>query len=132
MKLSGEMNKSLSENVLRSRLDAALRSLVSGRPMIEGSLSTIRVTCGNPNCRCAKGEKHISHILTSKINKKTKSIYVPTDMVEEVTAWVEEHRRMKKKFKEISALGEQLIKQHVAVRRAVAKNLKLRKATPPT
>ncbi len=126
------MNKGLSENVLRSRLDAALRNLACGQPMIEGSLSAIRVTCGNPNCRCAKGEKHISHILTRKVNKKTKSVYVPADMVEEVTAWVEEHRRLKKKLKEISALSEQLIKQHVAVRRAVARNLKLRSQSNPT
>lgn len=126
------MKKGLSENVLRKRLDAALQNLGGGKPMIEGSLAAIRVTCGNPNCRCAKGEKHTSHILTSKVNKKTKSVYVPTDMVEEVTAWVEEHRRVKKKLKEISALGEQLIKQHVAVRRAVAKNLKLQNASPPT
>lgn len=126
------MNKGLSENVLRSRLDAALRNLACGQPMIEGSLSAILVTCGNPNCRCAKGEKHISHILTRKVNKKTKSVYVPADMVEEVTAWVEEHRRLKKKLKEISALSEQLIKQHVAVRRAVARNLKLRSQSNPT
>ena len=126
------MKKTLSENVLRKRLDAALQNLGGGKPMIEGSLAAIRVTCGNPNCRCAKGEKHISHIITSKVNKKTKSVYVPTDMVEEVTAWVEEHRRVKKKLKEISALSEQIIKQHVAVRRAVAKNLKLQNASPRT
>lgn len=74
------MNKWLSENVLRTRLDAEIRGLVNGKPMIESSLGAIHATCGNPNCRSAKGEKHISHILTGKVNKKTKSIYVPTDI----------------------------------------------------
>ena len=122
----------LSENVLRTRLLAAMKTLDGGKPLIEGSLSAVKVTCGNPNCRCAQGEKHVSHLLTSKVKGKSKSVYVPTDMVEEVSAWVAEHRRIKKALKEISALSEQIIRQHVAVRRAVAKNRPVKKESSPT
>ena len=116
--------KGISINVLKTRRKAAIKNLTSGKPFVEGSLTKVRVTCGNPNCRCAKGEKHISHILTKKVRGKTKSVYVPVDMVEEVGKWVLEHRRIKKELKEISALSEQIIKQHVSTKQAVSKNLK--------
>lgn len=117
------MKTGTSVNVLKARRDAGINRLSGGKPFIEGSLARIRVKCGNPNCRCAQGEKHLSHILTKKVGGKTQSVYVPVDMVEEVTEWIQEHRRIKKKLKEISALGEQIIRQHVKVNRAVSRNL---------
>lgn len=116
----------ISSNVLNTRRNAAIKRLADSRPFIEGSLTKIRVTCGNPNCRCAQGEKHISHVLTKKVRGKTKSLYVPVELVEEVTKWVAEHRRIKRELKEISALSEQIIRQHVSSRQAVNKNLKHR------
>lgn len=116
----------ISSNVLNTRRNAAIKRLADSRPFIEGSLTKIRVTCGNPNCRCAHGEKHISHVLTKKVRGKTKSLYVPVELVEEVTKWVAEHRRIKRELKEISALSEQIIRQHVSSRQAVNKNLKHR------
>lgn len=115
--------KGISINVLKTRRNAAIRRLADSKPFIEGSLTKIRVKCGNPNCCCAQGEKHISHVLTKKVCGKTKSLYVPVDLVEEVTKWVEEHRRIKRELKEISALSEQIIRQHVSTRQAVNKNL---------
>lgn len=115
--------KGISINVLKTRRNAAIRRLADSKPFIEGSLTKIRVTCGNPNCCCAQGEKHISHVLTKKVCGKTKSLYVPVDLVEEVTKWVEEHRRIKRELKEISSLSEQIIRQHVSTRQAVNKNL---------
>jgi hypothetical protein len=117
--------KGISVNVLKKRRDAAIKRLSSGKPLMEGSLGKKRVTCGNPNCRCVKeGEKHISHVLTKKVRGKTKSVYVPVDMVEEVSEWIKEHRRVKEELKKISALSEQIIKQHVSTKRAASKNIK--------
>ena len=118
------MQQVISNNVLISRRNAILKRLTSGKSFIEGSLKQIGVKCGNPNCKCSKGEKHISHILTRKIDGKTKSIYVPVAMVKEVTEWVEEYRRIKKRIRKVTAMNEQIIKQHVRVSRAVASNLK--------
>jgi hypothetical protein len=87
-------------------------------PLLQGSLAQIGVTCGNPNCRCARGEKHRSHILTRKVNGRTRSLYIPVDLVEEVRAWAGEHRRVKKLLKEISELNEKIIRAHVGTRRA--------------
>jgi hypothetical protein len=125
--------KGLSINVLKKRREAALKRLSSGKALMEGSLGKKRVTCGNPNCRCVKeGAKHVSHVLTKKVKGKTKSVYVPVDMVEEVYEWIKEHRRVKKELKKISALSEQIIKQHTSTKRAVNKSLKRLKGSQQT
>jgi hypothetical protein len=42
-------------------------------------------------------------------------------MLEEVRAWVEEHKRAKQLLAEISEIGIQIIKRHVPVKRAAAR-----------
>jgi hypothetical protein len=53
------MKAGLSTNVLKARRDSLIKNLTKSKPFIEGSLKEIKVKCGNPNCRCANGEKHI-------------------------------------------------------------------------
>jgi len=112
------MSPKLSTATLEARRRAKLEELAEIGPVLQGSFAQIRVTCGNPNCRCARGEKHLSHIVTRKVRGKSKSLYVPVDMVEEVQVWVEQHRRVKRLLKEISALSEKIIRNHAQNRRA--------------
>lgn len=116
------MPRLLSINVLKSRRDAKLKSLANVGPLLQGSLGRIGITCGNPNCRCAQGEKHVSHILTKKVCGKTKSVYVPVEMVEEAQTWINEQRRIKKLMKEISDLNEQILKMYVKSKRGRERN----------
>lgn len=116
------MSPKLSVGVLEARRDAKLKELAKTGPLIQGSLARIGVTCGNPNCKCARGEKHVSHILTKKVRGKTKSLYVPVDMVETVQQWVDEHKRVKRLLKDVSELNEKIIRAHVPSRRAKARN----------
>ena len=117
------MKQKLSIGVLESRRDAKLKLISEAGPMIQGSLATIRVTCGNPNCKCARGEKHVSHILNKKVRGKSKSLYIPKDMVEQVREWVNENRRVKKLMKEVSDLNEQIVRSYVPTKKSRAKNL---------
>ena len=114
----------LSIGVLQARRDAKLKRLANAKPMIQGSLCKVGTRCGNPNCRCARGEKHTAHILTRKVRGRTKTNYVPVGMLEEVTAWVNEYQRVKRLIKEMSDLNEQILRAHVPTSRAVAKNRK--------
>jgi len=95
-----------------------LQALGRTGPLIVGSLARVGVRCGNPNCRCARGERHTAYVLTSKIRGRTKTVHVPMGMVEEVRLWVEEHRRLKRLVKEISGLSEQLVRGHVRASQA--------------
>ncbi len=103
------------------RRNAKLEKLGSVGPLVAASLCRRMVTCGNPNCKCASGEKHESWCLTYKgKGNKTKTVHVPIDMVEEVKLWAQEHKRVKKMLGEISQLSMQIIKNHVRSKRASA------------
>lgn len=118
------MNDRISTDQLKQRINARIRKLGESGIFISGSLVRTGRKCGNPSCRCANGgEKHPCCLLTSKEKGKTKAVYVPVDMQDEVAKWVKENKKIKQLLKEVDQLSEQLIKEHVSVRRAVSKNL---------
>lgn len=98
---------------LRAQRQQRLQELARVGPLIRGSLAAVGVRCGHPTCRCARGERHRAYVLTRTVAGRTQTIHVPRALVEEVTQWVQEHRRLKQLIQEISALSEQLIRQHV-------------------
>lgn len=116
------MSKTVSIGVLQSRREARIKELAGTGPLLQGSMTQIHLTCGNPNCRCARGEKHTAYQVTRKVRGKTKTLYIPADLVEDARAWVEEHRRVKRLLKEISELSEQMVRLHVKTKRASARN----------
>ena len=97
--------------------DARLKKLAQAGPMLAASLVEQRVRCGTPGCRCQRGEKHVKHAVTRKVQGKTQTVYVPQDLLEDVRGWVAEHKRTKQVLKEISDLCVALIRTHVAQRR---------------
>jgi hypothetical protein len=112
----------LSIGVLQARRDARLKELAGIGPVLEGSLARIGVRCGNPNCRCAHGQKHTAHILKRQVRGKTQSLYVPVDLVEEARRWVDEYRRARKLLSEVSELNRTILRAHVGTKRAKARN----------
>lgn len=113
--------------MLRQRIGVRVRKMTEGGISVAGSFVRTSRKCGNPSCRCADGrEKHPCCLLTSKVGGKTKVIYVPREMEEEVERWVMERKRIKKLLKEMDGMCERIIKQHVKTRRAASKNRDLR------
>lgn len=78
-------HQSPSERAARS----AVRKLVGqGRPILAGSLVTMKRRCGKEGCRCARGQKHVSLYLAARLDGKRKMIYVPRELEEKVRQWV--------------------------------------------
>jgi len=104
---------------LEAQIHARVRELGELAISISGSLGTTYRRCGRTSCRCATGDqyKHPSLLLNSKAAGKTKSIYIPVQMAEEVKQWVERRHRMKELLKEIDQLAEQIIRAHVPATR---------------
>lgn len=50
--------------------------------------------------------------VTLKHRGKARTVYVPRDLTDEVEAWVQEHRRIKRLLKEITTLQLELIRLH--------------------
>jgi hypothetical protein len=113
----------LSIGVLEVRRGARLKDLGRLGPVLQGTVASIGVRCGNPGCRCARGEKHVSNVLTRKVRGKTKSVYVPSGMLEDARKWAMEFRKAKRLLKEISDCSEKILKKFVSTERAKKRNL---------
>jgi hypothetical protein len=107
-----------SINMLRRMRDARVKKLGEVKPFIAGTISEYKIACGNPRCKCARGEKHTQAHLTYKdADQKTVSVYIPVDKRQEVAQWVEEYKRLKELIAEISDLQEQMLRRHVREKR---------------
>jgi hypothetical protein len=75
---------------------------------VEGSLCQVR----------RPGRKPPAWQLTFKQAGKTRTVYVPRDLVREVQAWTREYRRLKQLVRKVTTQSLAIIRRHVAVRRA--------------
>ena len=87
---------------------------------IGGSLTRILRKCGKAGCRCATepDARHEAHLLTWKENGKTRSAYVPVDMIEEVACWTRERQKVKALLAEMDVLAVTMLKSHAGASRA--------------
>jgi hypothetical protein len=87
-----------------------LQEMGQDRPLVAGSLNRVER-------RDASGRTTAYHLLTFKEEGKTRSVYVPKDLVKEVRSWIRNHRRVKQVLSEISTLSIGIIQGHVAQKR---------------
>jgi hypothetical protein len=106
------------------RREAKLKQLAQCKPLVAASLCKVNRRCGNLNCKCARGQFHTAHVLTYKVQGKTRTVHVPKDMVEEVRGWVQEHKRVKQLIREVSNNSLAIIHHHVPASRAAARGKK--------
>jgi hypothetical protein len=102
----------VSQNRHTVRRAAALQKLGLCGPFIEGNL------CQFKRPGCAKPGWH----LTFKQKGKTRTVYVPMDLVAEVKTWTRSYRNLKKLIREVSRHSLALIRGHVANQRAAKRN----------
>ena len=111
-----------SINTVRRQIAAKIRSLGEAGTFMPGSFVEKRWRCAKPECICNRtGKKHTAFAVTGKVKGRTKSVYVPVGMADEVKGWVKEYRRVQKTMKEIGALAEQLIRLEVPAGLAAAR-----------
>jgi hypothetical protein len=105
-------------------LQGRLKKLATTTPVLAASFGTYTHRCGRPTCRCHHGGPlHTGQHLTFKENGKTRSVYVPKDLLPEIRTWLAEHKRLKTLLQEIHQLS-------VALLRARARLLKLKAGRP--
>lgn len=100
--------------LIRRMLQARLKKLASTGPLLAASLVTIAKHCGRPGCHCLSGgAKHTGNYLTCTLDGKTRTTYVPLDLLAEVRLWIGNHRRLKQTLREIHRLTLALVRTHV-------------------
>jgi hypothetical protein len=105
-------------------LQHRLKKLATNSPVLAASFGRYTHRCGRPSCRCHHGGPlHTGQHLTFKEQGKTRSVYVPKELLPEVRSWLAEHKRLKALLREIHLLT-------VALLRARARLLKLKAGRP--
>jgi len=106
--------------VILRMLQRRLKKLDTSSPVLAASFATYTHRCGRPSCRCHHGGPlHTGQHLTFKENGKTRSLYVPKELLPEVRSWLAEHKRLKSLLREINQLT-------LALLRARARHRKLK------
>jgi hypothetical protein len=102
--------KQVSIAMLKKQINNRINKLGKSKPFIVGSFVESKRKCGSKTCACANGGKlHNAHILTKRKNGKTKTIYIPVGMVDELEEWSLEYKKIKKLIQEIDELSEKVI-----------------------
>ena len=72
-----------------------LAAFLSDRPMVKGSVYTLRRKCSKPSCRCMTGQRHEMTALTARINGKMRLWPVPEERLEELRDRTEIYRQFR-------------------------------------
>jgi hypothetical protein len=92
--------------------ELALRKLAQAGPFLEGNL------CQFKRPGCATPGWH----LTFKQKGRTRTVYVPLDLVSEVKTWTRTYKSLKKLIREVTRHSLALVRAHVANRRAAQRS----------
>jgi uncharacterized protein DUF6788 len=103
--------------LLKRMTEARVRQLTARGVALGASLVTIRRRCGRPGCHCAQGALHEGYYLTRAVAGKTRTVYVPRELVDEVRGWIAEHRRLKQVMRELTELALARVAGHVRARK---------------
>lgn len=111
MKASNELGR-LSELALRQRR-VGLAKLPPVAEILRGSLMERYVTCGNPSCKCARGERHgPSWYLSVTLGPgRTTGSIIPEERVDKVRVWIENYRKLKDQLEKISDINRELLRR---------------------
>ena len=118
MKASSELAR-LSDLALRQRRQGLANQLPPVTETLRGSLVERYVTCGNPACKCAKGERHgpVWYLTVTLGPGKTTGGIVASDKVEQVRSWVQNYQKVKDHLEKISAINRELLRRERDKRR---------------
>ena len=117
MKASKELSR-LSELALRQR-KLGLTKLPPVAEILRGSLMERYVTCGNPSCKCARGERHgpTWYLSVTLGPGRTTGSIIPEEKVDEVRSGIENYHKVKDQLEKISDINRELLRRERAQQR---------------
>ena len=105
--------KRLPELALRQRRQGLAQQLPPVTETLRGSLVERYVTCGNPSCKCTKGERHgpMWYLTVTLGRGRTTGAIVPTEKVDQVRGWIENYHKVKNHLEKISEINRELLRR---------------------
>lgn len=103
----------LSILALRHRREGLTKLLPPLREVLRGSLMERYLTCGNPECKCARGRRHgpVWYLSVTLDQAHRTGITVPSHQVEQVRGWIENYHQVKERLEKISDINRELLRR---------------------
>jgi hypothetical protein len=105
----------MSQNRTRQRLKRLdeerrrlLGEVLEGGKMVQGSRYEMHRRCGKPNCRCTRGEGHVSWYLSRAVKGRTKLIYIGGSVPARLSDRVRRYQRYQKTVAKIRRLDSEI------------------------
>jgi len=111
------MSTQVTISALERKRRGLLKRVAGLLPFLGGSLVLVGRVCGYHNCACAKGKKHPTYYVTWKEKKKTRTLYIPKDMLKEVKEWVREYERLREIIKKMNEVQRHILRRYVTEKR---------------
>jgi hypothetical protein len=106
----------ISELALRERRKGLARQFPPVTEILRGSLVERYVTCGNPSCKCARGERHgpVWYLTVTLGRGRTAGGVIPADRVDQVRGWIENYQGVRDRLEKISEINRELLRRERA------------------
>jgi hypothetical protein len=103
----------VSKLALRQRRQGLVQLLPPAGEVLRGSLVERYVTCGNPSCKCARGERHgpMWYLTVTLGPGRTTGGIISAEQVEQVRRWIENYQRLKVDLEKISEINRELLRR---------------------
>jgi len=103
----------LSKLALRQRKQGLARLLPPVTEVLRGSLVERYVTCGNPSCKCARGERHgpIWYFTVTLGRGRTTGGIIAAEHLDRVRTWIENYHKLKDHLEKISEINRELLRR---------------------
>ena len=103
----------LSTLALQQRRRGLAKMLPAAEETLRGSLIERYVTCGNPDCKCARGQRHgpVWYLTVTLGPGRTASAVIPATQLEAVRRWIQNYRKTKDDLEKISAINRELLRR---------------------
>lgn len=100
---------------MSSKRRRTLKALPVNPRIIKGSPVSLARACGQPNCRCRKGKKHVSLYLSRSLKGRTTMLYIPHRYEDAVQEGVAEYKRILKVLDKLSQANLEAIKERRSI-----------------
>lgn len=103
----------ISTLALQQRRRGLVKTLPPLEETLRGSLFDRYVTCGNENCKCARGELHgpAWYLSVTLGVGQTSSSVVTADQLDRVRKWIDNHQQVKEALDRISDINRELLRR---------------------
>ena len=103
----------LSLLALRKRREGLTKVLPPLGEILRGSLMERYLSCGHPECKCARGERHgpVWYLSVTLDQRHRAGSTVPIEPLDQVRRWIDNYHRVKEHLEKISNINRELLRR---------------------